>query len=70
MNLNKRVSKLESETNWQPVYLAFVESDGSVAVSSAKKKLTLPSEDALNQWAEENGLNDSDQIRLFKVIIE
>ena len=71
MNLNKRISKLETKSKgWQPVYMAFIEDDGSVNVSSAKEKFTFPDEQDLNVWAEENGLNECEQIRLIKVRIE
>jgi len=68
MNILKRLSKLETTNKeWQPVFIAIM-MNGRIEVSSNGNIIAFPNENVLDAWADENGLNDSDQIRLIKVM--
>jgi hypothetical protein len=71
-SLEKRLSEIEEEMKPKEekpsAYVAIISEDGTVSVSHADEDdFTLPNEEALDKWIEENNLDESDYIRVIVV---
>lgn len=70
-SLQKRLEKIEARNvgkDYKPPYLAIVSNDGTVNVSHVDEDdFQLPNKEALDNWMEDNNLNESDCLKVIVV---